>query len=90
MGVETTLFNASSYRDMLSIDNQVNSHLVSKAEDMSSILDCIKKRGRTNCVLTSSSTPSKKPSATKGAFPSRALPLPTFGETEGLVEKSLT
>lgn len=36
--VETTLVNVSSYRDFLSIDYLINSHLIYVVEDMSSIL----------------------------------------------------
>lgn len=89
--VETMLVNVSSYRDMLSIDSLVNSHLVSTAsEEISNILDQIKKHGLTDCTPSSSSTSSKKPSTSKTASPIRALPSPPIGETKGLVGKSST
>lgn len=89
--VETTLVNATSYRDLLSIDCLINSNLISVVEDMSSILDWMKKCDRTDCAPSSSSDPPKKPSVTKVTFLIRALPIPPHSvESEGLVEKSST
>lgn len=89
--VETTLVNASSYRDLLSIVYLINSHLIYVVEDMSSILDRMKKCGRTDCAMSSSSDPPKKPGVTKVTFPIQALPIPPHSsESEGLVEKSST
>lgn len=89
--VETTLVNVISYRDLMSIDCLINSHIISVVEDMSNILDRMKKCGRTDCAPSSSSDPPKKPGVTKVTFPIRALPIPPHsGESEGLVEKSST
>lgn len=89
--VETTLVNVISYRDLMSIDCLINSHIISVVEDMSNILDRMKKCSRTDCAPSSSSDPPKKPGVTKVTFPIRALHIPPHsGESEGLVEKSST
>lgn len=50
IAVETALVNASSYKDSLSTTSLINSRLVSAAsEEMSNILELMKKRGRTDC-----------------------------------------
>ena len=49
--VEIALVNASLYRDLLSIDSLINSHLVSAAsQEMSNILDRMKNRSGTDCA----------------------------------------
>ncbi|KAK9178511.1 hypothetical protein WN943_027702 [Citrus x changshan-huyou] len=60
--VKTALADASSYRDLLSINNLVNYHLVSDtSKDMSSILEYMKK-----CVHpSSSSAPPKRSRSSK-------------------------
>lgn len=88
--VETALVNASSCRDLLSIDSLVKSHLVFEAEIMSSILDQMKKRGHTNSTSSSLSAPPKKPCAIKDVSPLQALPHHLSVETKGLVKKSST
>lgn len=87
--VETALVNTSSYRDFLSIDSLVRSHLLPEVEEMSSILDQIKKCSHTDCAPSSSFAPPRKSSISKGASHIRALPPPAV-ETKGLVEKSST
>ena len=75
MRVDTTLVNASLYRDLLSIDSLVNSRLVPATfEEMSNILDQIKKRSHTDCAPSNSSTPPKKSGATKDVSLIRVLP----------------
>lgn len=87
--VETAVVNASSYKDLLSIDNLVNSRLVPEAsKEMSGILDQMKKRGHIDCALSSSSAPSKKSQSSKAISPVQALHLPSSGESEDLMEKS--
>lgn len=68
--VETAVVNASSYKDLLSIDNLVNSRLVPGAsEEMSGILEQMKKCGRIDCAPSSSSAPSKKSQSSKAISP---------------------
>lgn len=68
--VETTLANASSYRDLLSINNLVNSDIVSStSEDMSSILERMKKCSRTDYTPSSSSAPLKRSRSSKVVSP---------------------
>lgn len=87
--VETTLVNASLYRDLLSIDSLVNSRLVpATSEEMSNILDQIKKRSHTDCAPSNSSIPPKKSGATRDVSLIRVLPPPPSVETEGIIEKS--
>lgn len=88
--VKTTLVDTSSYRDLLSIDSLVRSHLIPEAEKMISILDRMKKRSHTDCAPSSSSAPPKKPSISKGASHIRALPSPPAIKTKGLVKKFST
>lgn len=66
--VETALANASSYRDLLSINNLVNSHLIyGTSEDMSSILERMKKCSRTDYTPSSSIAPLKRSRSSKAA-----------------------
>lgn len=87
--IETALVNASSYIDFLSIDSLVRSHLLPEAEEMSSILDQMKKCSHTDYAPNSSFALPMKLSISKGASHIQALPPPPV-ETEGLVEKSST
>lgn len=87
--VETAVVNASSYKDLLSIDNLVNSRLVPGAsEEMSGILEQMKKHGRIDCAPSSSSAPSKKSQSSKAISPVQALHLHSSGESKDLMEKS--
>lgn len=88
--VETALVNASSCRDLLSIDSLVKFQLVFKAEIMSSIFGQMKKRGCTNSTSSNLSAPRKKPGAINDVSPLQALPPPLSVETKGLVKKSST
>lgn len=87
--VETTVVNASSNKDLLSIDNLVNSCLVPRAsEEMSGILEQMKKCGRIDCAPSSSFAPSNKSQSSKVISLVQALHLPSSGESEDLMEKS--
>lgn len=88
--VKTALVNTISHRDLLSIDSLVNSRLISAtSQEMSNILNQMKKHSRTDCALSNSSVPLKKQGTTKDASPIRTLPPPFPSEIKGNSRKVL-